>query len=98
MIVNPSSSGGGGSSGSKAIEFSNTEWTASGSVYTLTIPNTVHGMKNGDFAYMVYHLVDGKYVDDTWAAFSTEVRYDTSSQVITLKYKTAYSGKIVLVA
>lgn len=65
--------------------------------YEIVIPAEKHGRKSGDFGFHVFHLVDGTYTTNTWAAFGTEARYEADGNSIVLWGENPYSGKILFV-
>ena len=86
-----SSSGGGGAT---AVEFELSDWTSSGSQYTMTIPSSIHKLQNGEFVVTVFHLLNGKYATNIWAVKTTDVSMDSSGNMI-LESSDAFAGRIV---
>lgn len=95
MILNsnPALSGSSGG-GVTAVEFESADWASSGSQYTMTIPSSIHKLQNGEFVATVFHLLNGKYVTNTWAAKTTDVSMDSSGNII-LESSDAFAGRIV---
>lgn len=65
--------------------------------YEIVIPAAVHKRKNGCFGFFPFHLVDGAYISNTWAALGTEARYETDTNAVILWSENPYSGKILFV-
>lgn len=65
--------------------------------YEIVIPAAAHKRKNGDFGFQVFHLVEGKYITNTWAALGTGADYDGEAGTVTLSSSDAYPGKILFV-
>jgi len=93
-----------------AVPFETAEWGPPASVtveegteydgasgYELVIPSEKHGRKSGNFAFQIFHLVEGVYKTNTWGALGTEVRYDAETGSVVLASADAYSGKILFV-
>ena len=82
-----------------AVDFTEGIWTAvetddAASGYTLTISASAHGRQSANFICSVWHLVNGAYRRNTWAAQTTDIHYDTSTGNIVLSSETAYAGKV----
>lgn len=73
-----------------AVMFSASEWANS----TITIPKATH-LREGEFVHILYHLVSGEYVTNTWAVVGTQVKKDSSGNII-LTSTDAYDGKIII--
>lgn len=84
--------GGGSPAG---VSFAASDWTQGSGGYTLTIPQTAHGRKNGDFGYRLGHTVDGVLLPNTWAVLETRVSYAPDTGDIVLTGSAAYDGRIV---
>ena len=65
--------------------------------YEIVIPAAAHKRKNGDFGFQVFHLVEGKYITNTWAALGTSADYDGEAGSVTLSSADPYPGKILFV-
>lgn len=65
--------------------------------YEIVIPAEVHKQKDGDFGFQMFHLVDGRYITNTWAAIGTGARYDGEAGTITLEAADAFPGKILMI-
>lgn len=91
---NPLMSSSSSSGGTTAVEFELSDWTSSGSQYTMTIPSSIHKLQNGEFVATVFHFLNGKYVTNTWAAKTTDVSMDSSGNMI-LESSDAFAGRIV---
>ena len=83
-----------------AVDFTASSWTAvmeedqeTVAEYTMTILPASHGRTSANFICGIWHLVDGKYSRNTWAAQTTDVHYDAETGNIILTSSTAYSGK-----
>lgn len=65
--------------------------------YEIVIPAEVHKRKDENFTFCPFHLVDGTYMTNTWAAFETTARFDADANTIILWTDNPYSGKILFV-
>lgn len=65
--------------------------------YEIVIPASAHKRRSGDFSFQVFHLVEGAYITNTWAAFGTGTRYDGEAGTVTLESADPYPGKILFV-
>ena len=83
-----------GAGRSVTVTFADTDWRASGDEHTITIPRSRHKRQSGDFHACVWHLVNGSYVKNTWAAFETDVRYNSATGDIVLTYRDTFPGKV----
>ena len=45
----------------------------------------------------MFHLVNGRYITNTWAAIGTGARYDGEAGTITLEAADAFPGKILMI-
>ena len=70
-------------------------WTAGASGYTLTIQKAAHGRKSGDFVYVIWQLVNGKYVRNTWSLLTADLRYEASAGTVVVESAAAFAGKIL---
>ena len=78
----------------RMVDFSEEDWTAGGIGYTLTIAQSQHGCTSGEFLTAIWHLVNGDYRRNTWAAFTTEVSYDSTTGNVVLDSEISFDGKI----
>ena len=65
--------------------------------YEIVIPAAVHKRRDEHFTFCTFHLVEGTYMSNTWAAFGTEARYEADGNSIVLWGENPYSGKILFV-
>lgn len=85
-------------SGSAVTAFTEADWQSDGADgYKIVLTAEVHKRKTADFGFQTFHLLDGRYAANTWAALGTEVRFDTEAQTVTLQSSRAYPGKILFV-
>lgn len=84
-----------------AVDFTASSWSAvteddqeTVTEYTMTILPASHGRTSANFICGIWHLVNGKYSRNTWAAQTTDVHYDVETGNIILTSETAYSGKV----
>lgn len=77
-----------------AVAFAASDWTASGSLYKLTISQSSHKRLSNLFGYKLEYNESGTYLTNVWATAGTDVAYDSSGNVV-LTSDSAYSGRIV---
>lgn len=80
----------------RPVPFSEADWTTVGDVKQFTIAKAVHGLKNGEFTFSLWHLVGGIYRRNTWCVAQTEVRYEAETGAIVLECPDAFAGKVTL--
>ena len=80
------------------VEFSAESWQAgsgTGAPYTLSVSKAQHGRRSAGFACAMWQMIGGRYVRNTWAALSVDVRYNDADQSILLESEAAFAGKIL---
>ena len=79
------------------VDFTAGSWqtgSGAGAKYTLSIAQAQHGRQDRGFTCSIWHLVNGTYIRNTWAAMGTNIRYN-EDKTITLESETPYNGTIV---
>lgn len=94
MIYNPGGAGGSGGGSVIAMDFTAEDWTAASDGYTITVPASTHKLSSGNFVATIFHLKNGIYATNTWAAKTVDVQYDASGNVV-LWSSSAFPGRIV---
>ena len=81
------------------VDFTTSSWQASsggaGSKYTFTVSKAQHRRNSRLFIFALWQLVGSSYVRNTWAAVTTNVRYNDGDQSIVLESDAPYDGTIL---